>query len=69
MFSKSASDIYVHKSKQAVNQETYLKESNDKRLFLQISFEWKLFVLPKAHYSNIVQERLTEKISPICFSC
>ena len=30
--SKSTSDIYVHKSKQAVNQEIYLKECIDKRL-------------------------------------
>ena len=51
--SKDASVIYVHKSKQAVNQETYLKECIDRRLLLQISFEWKLFVLAKAHYSNI----------------
>ena len=51
---------YVHKSKPAINQETYSKECIDKRL-AQISFEWKLFVLVKAHYSNIVQERLTQK--------
>ena len=42
MSSKGASD---HKSKQAVNQETYLKECIDKRLLFQISFEWKLFLL------------------------
>ena len=35
MSSKAASD---HKSKQAVNQETYLKECIDKRLLPQISF-------------------------------
>ena len=39
MFSKGASNIYVHKSKQAVNQETYLKEYIDKRLLPQISFK------------------------------
>ena len=38
MSSKGASD---HKSKQALNQETYLKECIDKRLLLQVSFEWK----------------------------
>ena len=37
--SKGTSDNYVHKSKQAVNQETYLKECIDKRLLPQISFE------------------------------
>ena len=42
--SKSISDIYVHKSKPAVNQEAYLKECIDKRQLLQILFEWKLFV-------------------------
>ena len=38
MSSKGASD---HKSKEAVNQETYLKEYIDRRLLPQISFEWK----------------------------
>ena len=42
MSSKGASD---HKSRQAVNQETYLKECINKRLLPQISFEWKLFLL------------------------
>ena len=32
MFSKGTSDIYVHKSIQAVNQQTYLKECINKRL-------------------------------------
>ena len=54
---KGASD---HKSKQTVNQETYQKGRIDRRLLPQISFEWKWFVLVKAHYSNIVQDRLTE---------
>ena len=61
MSSKGTSDIYVHKSKQAVNQEIYLKECIDKRLSPKISFERTLFVLAKEHYSNIVQEHLTEK--------
>ena len=30
--SKGTSNMYVHKSEQAVNQETYLKECIDKRL-------------------------------------
>ena len=38
MSSIDTSYIYVRKSKQAVNQETYLKECIDKRLLLQISF-------------------------------
>ena len=32
MSSKGTSDTYVHKSRQAVNQETYLKECINKRL-------------------------------------
>ena len=59
MFFKGA---YDHDSKQAVNQETYLKECN--YLLSQISFEWKRFVLAKRHYSYIVQECLTEKNLP-----
>ena len=43
MSSKGTSNIYVHNSKQAVNQEIYLKRCIDKRLLPQISFEWKLF--------------------------
>ena len=38
MSSKGASD---HKSKQVVSQEAYSKECINKRLVLQISFEWK----------------------------
>ena len=41
MSSKGTSDIYVHKSKQTVNQETCLKEYIGKRLLSQISFERK----------------------------
>ena len=61
MSSKGASD---HKSKQAVHQETYLKECIDNRLLSQISFEWKLFVLANAYCSNIVQERLAQQTLP-----
>ena len=64
MSSKGASDIYVHRSKQAANQETHLKECTDKRLLPQIPFEWKLFVSDKAHYSNNVQERLIQNNIP-----
>ena len=70
MSSKGTSDIYVHKSIQAVNQQTYLKECINKRLLLFIvkyhSNGNHLFWpdLVKAHYSNIVQQCLTEKNIP-----
>ena len=70
MSSKGTSDIYVHKSIQAVNQETYLKECINKRLLPFIAkyhsngnyLFWSDLV--KAHYSNIVQQYLTEKNIP-----
>ena len=68
--SKGTSDIYVHKSIQAVNEETYLKECINKRLLPFIakyhSNGYYLFWpdLAKAHYSNIVQQCLTEKNIP-----
>ena len=64
---KDASDIYVHKSKQAVDRETYLKECLDKKLLPFIpTYHSKgnyLFWtgLVKVHYSNIVQEHLIQK--------
>ena len=70
MSSKGTSDIYVHKSIQAVNQETYLKECINKRL---LPFIAKYHLngnylfwpdLAKAYYSNIVQQCLTEKNIP-----
>ena len=70
MSSKGTSDIYVHKSIQAVNQETYLKECINKRLLPFIAKYHSngnyLFWpdLAKAHYSNIVQQCLTEKNIP-----
>ena len=70
MSSKGTSDIYVYKSIQAVNQETYLKECINKRLLIFIAkyhsngncLFWS--DLTKAHYSNIVQQCLTEKTIP-----
>ena len=68
--SKGNSDIYVHKSIQAVNQETCLKECINKRLLPFIAKYHSngnyLFWpdLAKAHYSNIVQQYLTEKNIP-----
>ena len=63
MSSKGTSDIYVHKSIQAVNQETYLKECINKRLLPFIA-KYHSNDLAKAHYSNIVQQCLTEKNIP-----
>ena len=53
MYSKGTSDICVHKSKQIVNQETYLKEFIGKRLLSEISFEWKLVVLTWSDQSTL----------------
>ena len=70
MSSIGTSDIYVHKSKQAVNQGTYLNECIDKKLLPFIakyhSNGNNLFLsdLVKAHNSSIIQERLTEKNFP-----
>ena len=50
---KGTSNIYVHKSIQAVNQETYLKECINKRLLSQISFEWFGLIWPK-HITQIL---------------
>ena len=68
--SKGTSDIYVHKSIQTVNKETYLKECINKRPLPFIAKYHSngnyLFWpdLAKAHYSNIVQQCLTEKNIP-----
>ena len=73
MSSKGTSDIYVHKSIQAVNQETYLKECINKRLLPFIAkYHWNgnyLFWpdMAKAHSSNIVQQCLTKKNLPFVF--
>jgi hypothetical protein len=67
MSSKEVSNVYVHQSNQVVDQETYLKECIDKRLLLfikeHLSHGNYLFWpdLARAHYSNVVQERLKEK--------
>jgi hypothetical protein len=68
--SKGVSDTYVHKSKQAIRQETYLTECINKRLLPFIDKYHQdgnyLFWpdLASAHYSNVVQERLNEKNVP-----
>lgn len=61
------SNIYIHRSKQGVTQETYLNECIKKRLLPFITKYHSdgdcLFWpdLASAHYWNIVQEHLTEK--------
>lgn len=65
--SRGVSNVYVHRSKQGVRQETYLKECIKKRLLPFIAKYHSngnyLFWpdLAKAHYSNIVQDHLKEK--------
>ncbi|CAF3473255.1 unnamed protein product [Rotaria socialis] len=65
--SKGISDIYVHRSKQAIDQHTYLKECINKRLLAFIERYHKdgnyLFWpdLANAHYAKVVQTRLNEK--------
>ena len=69
MSSKGTSHIYAHKSKQAVTQETCLKECIDERLLPFIAKchsnrNYLFWPDPiKAHYSDVAQERWTEKIS------
>ncbi|CAF3430258.1 unnamed protein product [Rotaria socialis] len=65
--SKGISDIYVHRSKQAIDQHTYLKECINKRLLAFIERYHNdgnyLFWpdLANAHYAKVVQTRLNEK--------
>ena len=68
--SKGISDMYVHKSKQAIRQDTYLNQCISKRLLPFIDKYHQngncLFWpdLASAHYSKSVQERLNEKNVP-----
>ena len=70
MSSKGVSDMYVHKSKQAIRQGTYLNQSINKRLLPFIDKYHQnvnyLFWpdLASAYYSKSVQERLNEKSVP-----
>lgn len=70
MSSKGVSDVYIHKSKQAIRQDTYLNECINKRLlpFIeQYHFNGNYLFWPdlaSAHYSKSVQERLNEKNVP-----
>ena len=68
--SKDVSDVYVHKSKQAVRQATYLDECINKRLlpFIEKYHHDGNYIfwpdLASAHYSTAVQQRLEEKNVP-----
>ena len=70
MSSKGVSNVYIHKSKQAIRQDTYLNECINKRLlpFIQNYHQNENFLfwpdLASAHYSISVQERLKEKNVP-----
>ncbi|CAF2108275.1 unnamed protein product, partial [Rotaria magnacalcarata] len=70
MSSKGVSSVYVHKSKQGIRQETYLKECINKRLlpFIEQHHQGGNYLfwpdLTSAHYSKSVQERLNEKNVP-----
>ena len=70
MSSKGASDMYVHKSKQAIRQDTYLNQCINKRLLPFIDKYHQngnyLFWpdLASAHYSKSVQERFNEQNVP-----
>ncbi|CAF2036103.1 unnamed protein product [Rotaria magnacalcarata] len=65
--SKGVSDVYVHKSKQAIRQDTYLNQCINKRLlpFIEKYHQDNNYLfwpdLASAHYSKSVQERLNEK--------
>jgi len=70
MSSKGVSNVYVHKSKQAIRQDTYLNECINDRLLPFIENHHRngnyLFWpdLASAHYSMSVRERLIEKNVP-----
>ena len=65
--SKGVSNVYVHKSKQAITTDIYLNECINKRLLLFIEKHYKrnnyIFwtVKASAHYAGVVIERLRTK--------
>ncbi|CAF3559941.1 unnamed protein product [Rotaria socialis] len=71
MSSKGVSDVYIHRSKQAVLQTTYLKECINKGLlpFIEKYHHNGSYLfwpdLASAHCSNLVKERLHEKNVPL----
>lgn len=68
--SRGISSVYVHKSKEAIRQGTYLTECIDKRLLPFIEKHHSdgnyLFWpdLATSHYSNVVQQRLKDNHVP-----
>ena len=70
MSSKSVSNVYIHKSKQAIRQETYSNECINARLlpFIENYHRNSNYLfwpdLASAHYSMSVRERLIEKNVP-----
>ena len=73
MSSKGVSDVYVHKSKQAIRQNTYLEQCINKRLlpFIEKYHQDGNYLfwpdLASSHYSKSVQDRLNEKMYHLCF--
>ena len=73
MSSKGTSNIYVHKSKQAITSKIYLNECINARLlpFIEQHHRNDNFIFwpdnASAHYGNIVLDRLKEKKCSICF--
>ena len=74
MSSKGVSEIYIHESNQAVRQEIYLDECIEKRLipFIRNHYHDQNFIfwpdLAKAHYANIVQNKLKQENIHFCVS-
>ena len=70
MSSKDVSNVYVHRSKQTIRQDTYLNQCINKRLlpFIDKCHQNGNYLfwpdLASAHYSKLVQERLNEKNVP-----
>ncbi|CAF1067840.1 unnamed protein product [Rotaria magnacalcarata] len=71
MSSKGVSDIYIHRSKQAVTGDIYLNECINRRLlpFIEEHHKNDNFVFwpdkASAHYAGVVLDRLEEKNIPI----
>ena len=67
MSSKGVSNVYVHKSKQAITTDIYLNECIDKRLlpFIEKHYKRNNYIFwpdkASAHYAGVVIERLRTK--------
>ena len=70
ILSEGVSDVYVHKSKQAIHQDTYLNQCVNKRFlpFIDTYHQNGNYLfrsdLASAYYFKPVQERLNEKNVP-----